>query len=301
MNNAPKETQQPSANADSPLWLLPLKIVAWPFLFVSRVLWRNWLSYVFGSVLRDDRRVYSVKFVWYGESVYLHPMVWGSVILFFVVKSNVFTPGWPLFIWFIMLIVCFLTVMYNFDVFKVGILLISLIAVLSLVYISNLEWHWNPLRIASDHVQGLNVTVSAGFYVIAAYVFAVLIVAEVVWAWLFNRVELDESYVYEHKFLKSTTREPIFARGLKRETRDLLELLILGAGDIEHRTKTGAKRFKNVPGASLGLGRAIDSMLDYRRNDQIDLERKGRRDEGDQAAVTDAMPDLYDEAEDLDS
>jgi two-component system sensor histidine kinase KdpD len=84
-----------------------------------------------------------------------------------------------------------------------------------------------------------------------------LIVAEVVWAWMFNRVELDESYVYEHRFLKSTTREPIFARGLKRETRDLLELLILGAGDIEHRTKTGAKRFKNVPGASLGLGRAI--------------------------------------------
>ena len=125
--------------------------------------------------------------------------------------------------------------------------------------------------------------------------FAVLIFAEVAWAWLFNRVELDESYVYEHKFMKSTTREPIFARGLKRETRDLLELLILGAGDIEHRTKTGAKRFKNVPGASLGLGRAIDSMLDYRRNEQVDLERKGRRDDDDQAHLTDAIHDLYDE------
>ncbi len=44
------------------------------------------------------------------------------------------------------------------------------------------------------------------------------IAAEVVWAWLFHRVEIDESYVYEHQFLRATTREPIFARGLKRET-----------------------------------------------------------------------------------
>jgi hypothetical protein len=299
MNNSPKETTTRAPESDTPLWLVPLKMVAWPFLFLGRVLWRNWLSYVFGSVLRDENRVYSIKFIWYGETVYLHPLVWGSLVLFFVAKSNLFAPGWPLLIWFSMLIICFLTVMYNFDIFKAGVLLISLIAVFGLAYISNMEWHLNPLRGLARHIQHLEATVSPGFYVIACYVFAVLIAAEVAWAWLFNRVELDESYVYEHKFLKSTTREPIFARGLKRETRDLLELLILGAGDIEHRTKTGSKRFKNVPGASLGLGRAIDSMLDYRRDDEIAAGRKGRRDEDDQSQLSDAMHDLYDDTDDV--
>jgi len=297
MSNSPKETTPRASNSGTPAWLIPLKIVTWPFLFVWGLLYRNWLSYVIGSVLRDADRVYSVKFIWYGESVYLHPMVWGSLVLFFVEKSNVVAPGWLLLVWFSMLAICFLTVMYNFDIFKAGVLLISLIAVFGLAYISNMKWDWNPLRWLAVHIGGLDARVSSGFYVVACYVFAVLILAEVVWAWLFNRVELDESYVYEHKFMKSTAREPIFARGLKRETRDLLELLILGAGDIEHRTKTGSKRFKNVPGASLGLGRAIDSMLDYRRNEQVDLERK-RRDEDDQAHLTDAIPDAYDDVDD---
>ena len=95
-------------------------------------------------------------------------------------------------------------------------------------------------------------------------------------------------------FCAARTREPIFARGLKRETKDLLELLILGAGDIQHRTKNGYKCYPNVPGASLGLGKAIDSMLDYRRNEQLAMEGQGN-DEDDQSALTDAMPDLYDE------
>ena len=103
-----------------------------------------------------------------------------------------------------MLAVCFLTVMYNFDIFKAGVLLVCLVAVFGLAYISNLEWHWNPLRGLAHHIRGLDASVTPGFYVVACYVFAVLIVAEVVWAWMFNRVELDESYVYEHKFMKST-------------------------------------------------------------------------------------------------
>ena len=83
MNNPPKETAtRPQSNSGTPLWLLPLKILAWPFVFVWRLLYKNWLSYVFGSVLRDENRVYSVKFIWYGETVYLHPMVWGSLVLY---------------------------------------------------------------------------------------------------------------------------------------------------------------------------------------------------------------------------
>lgn len=296
MNKTATEKETRSSQSDTPAWLVPLKILAWPLVFVWRLLHKNWLSYLFGSVLRDEDRIYSIKFIWYGECVYLHPMVWGSLVLFFVAKSGVFTPGWPLLVWFIMLTVCFLTVMYNFDVLKAGVLLVCLVAVFGLAYISTMEWAWNPLSGLAHHLRSLDATVSSGFYVVSCYVFALLICGELVWAWLFNRVELDESYVYEHRFLQGTSREPIFARGLKRETKDLLELLILGAGDIQHRTKNGFKRYPNVPGASLGLGKAIDSMLDYRGNDQVKMEHKGR-DEDDQALITDAMPDAFDDSD----
>lgn len=93
---------------------LPLKIVVWPFVFLWKTLYNNWLSYLFGKVLRDENRIYSIKFIWYGDSVYLHPMIWGSLLLFFVVKSGVMGTGWPVLIWFIMLCICFLTVIYNF-------------------------------------------------------------------------------------------------------------------------------------------------------------------------------------------
>jgi hypothetical protein len=294
MNKPASDQGTRPAAADTPAWLIPLKILAWPFLFVWRVLYQNWLSYLVGGVTRDERRVYSVRFIWYGECVYLHPMIWGSLVLFFVAKSDVFAPGWPLLVWFVLLAICFLTVMYNFDVYKTGVLLICLVAFLGLAYISTREWEWNPLRGLSEHIGNLQATVSPGFYIISCYVFTLLIAGELMWAWLFNRVELDESYVYEHRFLRGTSREPIFAQGLKRETKDLLELLILGAGDISHRTKNGYKSYPNVPGASLGLGKAIDSMLDYRRNEQLAMEGQGN-DEDDQSALTDAMPDLYDE------
>ena len=153
-----------------------------------------------------------------------------------------------------------------------------------------------PPRIVAHHIQRLGPTVSPGFYIVVAYVFAALIAAEVIWAWLFNRVEIDESYVYEHRCMQSTSREPIFARGLTRETKDLLELLILGAADIKHRTRTGQKTFKNVPGASLGLGRAIDKLLDFRRPGEIELERK-KRGESSGASSDKAPPDVVDQSE----
>ena len=60
------------------LVLLPLKIVVWPFVTLWRFLYEHILSYVFGRVTRDEDRVYSIRFVWYGDSIYLHPMVWGQ-------------------------------------------------------------------------------------------------------------------------------------------------------------------------------------------------------------------------------
>ncbi len=294
-----KHGQHPSGSKPSSsvvsLLLLPLKIIAWPFLFLCRFLYEHWLSYVLGRVRRDEDRVYSVRFVWYGDSVYLHPMVWGSLVLFFVVKSDVFAAGWPLLVWFILLAVCFLTVIYNFNIVKASILIVCIVAVLSLAYVSNAEWEWNPLRALAGHIEWLHVEVTQGFYVVAAYVFAMLISAEVLWAWLFNRVEIDEAYVYERRFLQSTAREPIFARGLKRETKDLLELVIMGAADITHRTQKGSKVFKNVPGASLGLGTALDKLLDHRRPDEIRMERK-KRGERFGSTPDDGIPDAIDKA-----
>ena len=133
-----------------------------------------------------------------------------------------------------------------------------------------------PMSVIGDHIKSLNASVSRGSTLSHPMYLALLIATEVFWAWLFNRVEIDESYVYERRFLQSTTREPIFARGLKRETKDLLELVIMGAADITHRTQKGSKTFKNVPGASLGLGTAMDLMLDHRRPGQIALERRQR-------------------------
>ncbi len=272
---------------------LPLKILFWPFVFVWRVLYNNWISYLIGGVVRDENRIYSVRFIWYGDSVYMHPMIWGSVVLFFVTKADIIGPGWPILVWFVMLCVCFLTVIYNFDIIKASILLVSVAAIFGLAYVSNSEWHWNPVSWIKGYVTGLEVTVSPGFYIASAWVFALLISSELIWAWLFNRVELDESYVYERRFMQGAAREPIFARGLKRETKDLLELIIMGAGDITHRTKNGVKRFKNVPGASLGLGRAIDHMLDHRRPGQIKMEH-ARDDLDEQVMPSDAHPDLID-------
>jgi hypothetical protein len=289
-----KKSDSGASNSGDSIWLVPFKIVLWPFMFAGRILYDHWISYLIGRVRRDDNRVYSIRFIWYGDSVYLHPMVWGSFVLFFVTKSDVFAAGWPLLIWFIMLAVCFLTVMYNFDILKAAILGVALIAIGGIAYFSTIQLHWNPAHHLAQHIKNLDAAVTPGFYVASAYVFLLLICAEVFWAWMFNRVELDESYVYERRFMQSSSREPIFARGLKRETKDILELLILGAADIQHRTRNGYKRFKNVPGASLGLGAAIDAMLDHRRPGEVKLSRKDR-DDADQARVSDAMGDMGDD------
>ena len=279
--------------------LFPFWVVLWPIAKAAKALDHNFLSYMTSRVLRDQDRVYSIRFVWYGDSIYLHPMIWGSLILYALAGSGIVSPGWLLLAWFVGLAVCFMTIIYNFDIVKVAVLGTALIAVFGVAYFSTMELAWNPLTEIARHVSALDAAVSPGFYVASAYLFAMLIVSEVIWAWLFHRVEIDESYVYEHQFLRGTAREPIFAQGLKRETKDLLEMLILGAADIQHRTKKGAKRFKNVPLASLGLGKAIDALLDHKRKGQILLERK-EQDNSDQVRIQDAVQEELDDWDDAD-
>ncbi|MBC8352090.1 MAG: hypothetical protein H8E66_08870 [Planctomycetes bacterium] len=279
------------------LLLLPLWLVVWPVVGMWRSFYKHFLAYLSGTKVYDRQRVYSVKFVWYGDSVYLHPMVWGSVLLYLAAMTGVVPTGFLLLAWFAGIAVCYLAIMYNFNVIKSAILGVGLVALFSLAYVATVEFAWNPLTAVAGHIARLEAGVTPGFYIAAAYVFAALIASEVVWAWLFHRVEIDESYVYEHGFLQGSTREPIFARGMKRETKDLLEVLLLGAADIQHRTKNGYKRFKNVPFASLWLGTAIDSLLDHRRKGEVELSSK-TDDDAELVRVQDALSELGDGMDD---
>jgi len=278
------------------LLVAPVRAIAWPFIRSIHALDRHFLAYLVGRSVRDRRRIYSVKFIWYGDSIYFHPMIWGSLLLFALAQSGWVAPGWLLLLWFMGICICLLTVMYNFNVIRASVLGIGLVALLGMSYFATVEFAWNPLTAFARHVDALEAGVTPGFYRASAYLFAALIFSEVFWAWLFHRVEIDESYVYEHAFLRGSTREPIFAREMKRETKDLLELLLLGAADIQHRTKNGFKRFKNVPFASLWVGTALDSMLDYRRNDELKMQER-QDDAAEQARLSDAFPD---EVEDFD-
>ena len=269
-----------------PLWFL-----TWPLMQAVKLIDERFLSYLVSRVVRDKNRIYTIKFIWYGDSIYLHPMIWGSVILYFVAQSGAVATGWLLLYWFIGFLVCYVTVIYNFNVIRTAMLAVGIVALLGATYFSTMELAWNPLADLAHHVKSTGAEVSPGFFLVASYFFAALIVSELVWAWLFNRVEIDESYVYEHRFMWGTTREPIFARALRREIKDLLELLVLGAADIEHRTRSGYKRFKNVPFASLWLGAAIDSLLDHRRPEQVAFESKRDEDAAELARLDDALHD----------
>ena len=280
--------------------LTPLAVVFWPVAKVWNAFYHHFLSYLIGRVVRDRDRIYRIRFVWYGDSIYLHPMIWGSLALAGLTAGGVITSGWALLVWFVALFVCYITILYNFDIIRCSILGTGIVAFFGMAHFATVELAWNPLTAVANHVRLLDASVSPGFFVAAAYVFTALISAEVVWAWLFHRVEIDESYVYEHQFMKTSTREPIFARGLKRETRDILELLLLGAGDIQHRTRKGYRIFKNVPFASLWLGTAIDSLLDFRRKGEIALQ-KGDHDDTADVRISDANPELADDYEGDDS
>ena len=352
-----------------------LKLLLIPILWTAKLLDKHFVSFIRGRVLKDETRVYSLRFVWYSDSVYLHPMIWGSLILWFLATNAVVVesddvagaatgasqaaaaegdaaettpsdsaaaatsetspaatddagaeaggadvsgqadgeteeqpaetqtettgmaawglkPGWLTMVWFISLGVCYMTTMHNFNVLRVAILIVVVLAVLGGSYYATHELEMDLLAGVINHLDSLQATVTPGFYLVSAYFFAGLIVCEVLWAWLFQRVEIDESYVYEFRFLMGTAREPIFARGLRRETKDLLELALMGAADITHRTKNGVKRFPNVPFASLWLGLAFDKMLDYRRTGQIELEKRRQKDQSDQARLQDAMEEI---------
>lgn len=73
----------------------------------------------------------------------------------------------------------------------------------------------------------------------------------------------------EYRFLKGMTREPIYARDVKRDPKDLGEILLLGAADIVVNTRSGhIYRYANVPGAGAWRARAFDTILDLQEPGQ---------------------------------
>ena len=168
IHSNPKIKKKPMADSNSksekkmPIWLWPFWLLAWPFVFAFKNFNKHFLSYIRGQVIRDSRRIYTVKFVWYGDSVYMHPMIWGSGILA-ALSTTAINPGWLLLVWFAGLLVCFMTVMYNFDVIRTMVMAIGLVAFFGLAYIATVEFALNPLTAIRQYVIALNPTVSYGF------------------------------------------------------------------------------------------------------------------------------------------
>jgi hypothetical protein len=120
-------------------------------------------------------------------------MIWGSLALFGLTAGGMVTAGWALLVWFAALFVCYITILYNFDIIRCSILATGIVAFFGMAHFATVELAWNPLTAVANHVRLLDASVSPGFFVAAAYVFTALISTEVVWAWLFHRVEIDES------------------------------------------------------------------------------------------------------------
>jgi len=213
--------------------------VTWPLVRTWRAVHDHFLSYLSGHVLQDDRRIFSIRFVWYNDSIYFHPMIWGSLAFFLLAATGWISSGWLLLLWFVGFFICILTILYNINVVRAAVLGIGITAFLTACFFSTVEWSWNPLGALARHVDRIDGSVSPGFFLLSMYFFTALVIGEVIWAWLFHRVEIDESYVYEHQFMRGSRREPIFASRLTRETKDPLELLLLGAADTRHQTKNG--------------------------------------------------------------
>ena len=79
----------------SSLWRL-LRLLLLPLILVGKLLDKHFVSFIRGRVLRGEDRVFSLRFVWYSDSVYLHPMIWGSLVLYLFASQVVVTDAKPL-------------------------------------------------------------------------------------------------------------------------------------------------------------------------------------------------------------
>ena len=108
--------------------LTPLVVVFWPLAKLWSGFYNHFLSYLIGRVVRDRDRIYRIRFVWYGDSIYLHPMIWGSLALFGLTVGGALSAGWALLVWFVALFVCYITILYNFDIIRCSILATGIVA-----------------------------------------------------------------------------------------------------------------------------------------------------------------------------
>ena len=122
------------------LVLLPLSIVFWPLRKAWEAVDRHFLSYLLGRVVRDRRHIYSNRFIWYGDSVYLHPMIWGSLLLSVLTVAGILSTGWALCVWFAALFVCYVKILYNLDILRCGVPGIGIVAFFGMAHVSMVEF-----------------------------------------------------------------------------------------------------------------------------------------------------------------
>lgn len=239
----------------------------------------RYFSFVRGKVARDvSGRTVHVRFCHYSPIIYLHPLIWGNLILGWLAVAGV-PPGWLMIIWFLGVLVVTVTALCDIDIFRAVSLGLAVLVVLLGAWISTLKLAWNPLVAVAGSVRALEVGVTPGFYFAVAIGTGVLVAGPLLYAWLYKRVEIDRAYVMEYRFLKGVTREQIYARSVKRDPKDLGEILLLGAADIVVNTRAGhVYRYANVPGAGAWLAHAFDTVLD--------LQESGERRDGGQEVVS---------------
>lgn len=226
----------------------------------------RYLSFVRGQVTRDTYgKAVHVRFCHYSPIVYLHPLVWASLLLGCFATAGA-TPEWLILIWFLLVLVVTMTALEDIDIFRAVSLGLLILVVLLAAWVSTLKFAWNPLATVADVFRSLHVAVTPGFYFAVAMGSGAVVAGPLIYAWLYNRVEIDRAYVMEYRFLKGVTREQIYARAVRRDPKDLGEVLLLGAADIVVNTRSGhVYRYANVPGAAAWLARAFDTVLDVQQ------------------------------------
>ena len=236
--------------------------ICWPI----RVWWQHFGSYIFGSMCRtkDSRKVYEVRFCHYGDTVYFLPMVLGSFVLALIRWLTPASPEVLMFVWWGLFAFSLITITQDLNIWKMVVVALLIVGAWALSYVSMHEIGWDFLVSLGNCLRALNATASAGFFTMGGLVFTVIVAPTLIVAWLNHRVKIDYKYVYEFRFMRKTSRLPIFARGVERDISDLGEWIVMGAADIRARTERGTRNYQNVPGAGRRLAEALDSVLDYK-------------------------------------
>ena len=132
-------------------------------------------------------------------------------------------------------------------------LVASIAGIVAFSYVSSKEFGVDFLAEVGSFLKSLNAEATSGFFLMSGFVWTAIVIPTVVEAWLNRRIELDNKYVQERRFMRSTARYPLFARKVERDVSDMIEWALLGAADVNIAVHGGVRLYKNVPGAGRRL------------------------------------------------